>query len=139
MKFILFFGLGLGLISCNKESKKEEVVKDDFQMYEISEMAALMERMYVENQNLKKRIETKDTLGSFPNYFLEIEKATFTKGKERDAFFNEHAQLFLNSQKEIYSSKETKNSFNAMVDQCIACHEVKCGGPIVRIKKLYIK
>ena len=131
---VLFF-------SCNSNKTEESCEKpnEEFQMYEVSEMAALMEQMYVENTRLKERIEKKDTLGQFPTYFLNIEKAKFTKGKERDTFFNEQAQLFLKAQSEIYTAKDTKVAYNAMVDQCIACQEVKCGGPIMRIKKLYIK
>lgn len=137
----IFLVLVVVLLSCNSNKKDEscEKPKEAFQMYEVSEMAALMEQMYVENTRLKERIEKKDTLGQFPTYFLKIENAKFTKGKERDAFFNEQAQLFLNAQSEIYTAKDTKATYNVMVDQCIACHEVKCGGPIMRIKKLYIK
>ena len=144
-KFVKITFLTFLMISCTsnkKEDKKQESCakpKDEFQMYEVSEMAALMEQMYVENTRLKDRILKKDTLGQFPSYFLKIEKATFTKGKERDSFFDEHAKLFLDVQKAIYEANDTKVAFNSMVDQCIACHEVKCGGPIMRIKKLYIK
>lgn len=146
MKRILtILSFSIVFLSCNSnksEKEKEapcEKPKEEFQMYEISEMAGLMEQMYVENKRLRDRIINNDTLGTFPNYFLKIEKATFTKGKERDAFFNEQAQLFLKAQSEIYTAKDSKVAYNTMVDQCIACHEVKCGGPIMRIKKLYIK
>lgn len=144
-KLVTVLAFSILFLSCNSntsEKEKEascEKPKEEFQMYEISEMAGLMEQMYVENKRLRDRIIVKDTLGTFPEYFLKIEKATFTKGKERDAFFNEHAQLFLKAQSEIYTAKDLKVAYNAMVDQCIACHEVKCGGPIMRIKKLYIK
>lgn len=132
-------------LSCNSNSVGNttdascEKPKDEFKMYEVSEMAALMEQMYVENKRLKDRIISKDTLGKFPIYFLTIEKASFTKGKDRDAFFKEHSEKFIAKQMEIYTTKDTIKAFNAMVDQCITCHEVKCGGPIARIKKLYIK
>jgi len=131
---ILFF-------SCNSNKTEESCKKpkEAFQMYEVSEMAALMEQIYVENKRLKELIIQKDTLGQFPTYFLNIEKAKFTKGKERDVFFNEQAANFITLQKDIYVAKDAKTAFNTMVDACITCHEVKCGGPIMRIKKLYIK
>ena len=62
-----------------------------------------------------------------------------TKGKERDDFYITKADYFLKRQTEIYSSKNKEKSYNTMVDACISCHEVKCGGPIDRIKTLYIK
>lgn len=153
-KVIYFLVVSAVFFSCEKRSKNEpfEVFgieikseellsedKDDFNMYEMSEMAVLMEQMYVDNERLKARILNKDTLGKFPMHFLAIEKAKFTKGKKRDAFFTEQADKFIAKQMEIYTTKDTIKTFNAMIDQCIACHEVKCGGPIARIKKLYIK
>lgn len=144
MKIIFLLLLAL-FLSCNSNKANEtkdascEKPKEAFQMYEVSEMAALMEQMYVENTRLKERIEKKDTIGQFPTYFLKIETATFTKGKQRDVFFNEHSVKFITTQKAIYVAKDAKTAFNTMVDACIACHEVKCGGPIMRIKKLYIK
>lgn len=153
-KVIYFLVVSAVFFSCEKRSKNEpfEVFgieikseellsedKDDFNMYEMSEMAFLMEQMYVDNERLKARILNKDTLGKFPMHFLAIEQAKFTKGKKRDAFFTEQADKFIAKQMEIYTTKDTIKTFNAMVDQCIACHEVKCGGPIARIKKLYIK
>ena len=153
-KIIYFLGISVVFFSCEKHSKNETVEvfgieiqskdslsddKGDFKMYEMSEMAVLMEQMYVDNERLKARILKKDTLGKFPMHFLAIEQAKFTKGKKGDAFFTEQADKFIAKQMEIYTSKDTIKAFNAMVDQCIACHEVKCGGPIARIKKLYIK
>jgi cytochrome c553 len=131
-------------LSCNQnksEEKKEncEKPKEEFQMYKASEMATLMEQMYVHNAQLREKIIKKDSLGNLPDYFSKISKATMTKGKERDAFFDEKASVFIKAQSEIYTSKNTKESFNTMVNACISCHEVKCGGPIERIKTLYIK
>lgn len=143
MKYLVVV-VSLLFLSCNQnksEDKKEncEKPKEEFQMYEASEMATLMEQMYVHNKQLREKIIKKDSLGSLPEYFSKIAKASMTKGKERDDFFKEKAKVFMKAQSEIYTSKNTKESFNAMVNACIICHEVKCGGPIERIKTLYIK
>ncbi len=143
MKYFVLI-LSVLFISCNKNKTEEEnstseKPKADFEMYEASEMAALMEQMYVHNKQLREKIIKKDSLGELPKYFLKISEATMTKGKDRDDFFNNKAGFFLKTQSEIYDSKNTKKSFNTMVDACISCHEVKCGGPIARIKTLYIK
>ena len=109
-------------------------------MYEMSEMATLMEQMYVDNQRLKERIIKGDTIGEFPNHFLKIHQAVMTDKQENDDFFKEHAKAFIKAQELIYQDpKNAKKHFNESVDACVQCHEVKCGGPIVRIKKLYIK
>ena len=152
MNRILLFILIIVLASCNKKVEKTETMndsvekptekKDDkkFEMYEMSEMSLLMEQMYVDNERLKERIKKGDTIGKFPNHFLKIHKAVMTDDKENDAFFKEQADNFIKAQQMIYEDpKNAKEHFNKGVDACLKCHQVKCGGPIPRIKKLYIE
>lgn len=114
--------------------------KDGFQMYQMSEMAALMEQMYAENKNLKAKIINKKPLGKFPEYYNRIHTAKFTDDSDNDDVFKTNAQLYLDAQKKTYSNVgDAKQNFNKGIDACISCHETKCGGPIPRIKKLYIK
>jgi cytochrome c553 len=133
-------------ISCNNKPEQESCAKPEkkrkkkFEMYEMSEMSALMEQMYVDNQRLKERIKKGDTIGKFPNHFMKIHKAVMTDDKENDAFFKEQAAKFITAQQLIYDDpKNAKQHFNDGVSACLSCHEVKCGGPIPRIKKLYIE
>ncbi|RAK25087.1 hypothetical protein B0I03_101247 [Flavobacterium aquaticum] len=149
LSFLFVF---FGLLSCQKEKQVETNEKnvvekatdstatDEFEMYEMSEMAALMEQMYVDNQRLKDRIIKGDTIGKFPQHFIKIHKAVMTDEHDKDAFFDEQAQKFIQAQELIYKDpKNAKKHFNNGVDACIQCHQVKCSGPIPRIKKLYIK
>ena len=146
MKAILFILVLVVAISCKKDDEKvvrdapnETITDGKFTMYEMSEMATLMEQMYIDNERLKERLEKGDIIGKFPNHFLKIHTAAMTDDKENDAFFKEQAALFINAQKMIYEDpKNAKTHFNNGVDACLKCHEVKCGGPIPRIKKLYI-
>jgi len=119
---------------CTKPQKKE------FKMYEMSQMAALMEQMYVDNQRLKERITTGDTIGAFPKHILNIHTSALTDEDDNDAFFKEQAAEFIKAQQLIYSDPaNAKQHFNDAVSSCVQCHEGKCEGPIPRIKKLYIK
>lgn len=141
-----------GLLSCQKEKQVEaneentvekttdSTTTEEFEMYEMSEMAALMEQMYVDNQRLKERIMKGDTIGKFPQHFIRIHKAVMTDETDKDAFFDEQAAKFIKAQELIYQDpKNAKEHFNNGIDACIKCHEVKCGGPIPKIKKLYIE
>ena len=141
-----------GLLSCQKEKQVEaneentvekttdSTTTEEFDMYEMSEMAALMEQMYVDNQRLKERIMKGDTIGKFPQHFIRIHKAVMTDETDKDAFFDEQAAKFIKAQELIYEDpKNAKEHFNNGIDACIQCHEVKCGGPIPKIKKLYIE
>ncbi|RZJ67571.1 MAG: hypothetical protein EOO50_04610 [Flavobacterium sp.] len=153
MKNLFFaFACAMLLTACNKEKTIDGNASVDstavdssasgkkFEMYEMSEMAMLMEQMYVDNNRLKERIKSGDTIGKFPNHFLKIHSAVMTDPEENDAFFKEQAQNYIKAQELIYSDpKNAQKHFNDGVDACILCHEVKCAGPIARIKKLYIK
>jgi cytochrome c553 len=149
MKKYLVIALTASLIfACNKKAEVVKAapekcaapVKKEFKMYEMSEMAALMEQMYVDNLRLKERIASGDTIGNFPQHFLKIHASAMTDETENDAFFKEQAAKFLKAQELIYKdSLNAKKHFNDAVSSCVACHEQKCEGPIPRIKKLYIK
>lgn len=118
--------------SCSKEKK--------FDMYKMSEMASLMEQMYAYNLLLKTRIINGDTIGKFPEFFNKIYSAKFTTPSDNDTFFQDNAKKFIAAQKLIYSDpKNAKQHFNDGANACITCHQGKCGGPIPRIKKLFIK
>lgn len=143
MKYTILFFLLLLLGCTQKETKPQEVCANSqaktLKMYKMSEMAALMEQMYAENKQLKERIMRGEKIGSFPNHFLKIHQAVMTDSSENDAFFKEQAKLFITAQEQIYQDpKNAEAHFNAGVDACIQCHQVKCAGPIARIKKLYI-
>jgi hypothetical protein len=146
MKKIIVLVLVFGLLSCQKKEEKvaekkcTSVKEKKLEMYEMSEMATLMEQMYVDNKRLKERILKGDTIGTFPKHFLKIFTAKFTDETENDLFFKQKAKEFIAAQQLIYSDqKNATEHFNAGVNACLKCHESKCGGPIPRIKKLYIK
>jgi hypothetical protein len=145
-KFLLILFVSIFVSSCQKKEEKKSLApkkpttEKKFAMYEMSEMSALMEQMYVDNQRLKERIKKGDTIGKFPNHFMKIHKAVMTDENENDAFFKEQAAKFIKAQEMIYQDpKNAKEHFNKGVDACINCHQQKCGGPIPRIKKLYIE
>ena len=141
MKFYLLIFVCF-LFSCNKKEEKCDKPSGSkkFEMYEMSEMALLMEQMYVDNEVLKQKIIKGENIGKFPNHFLKIHQAVMTDEQENDTFFKQQASIFIKAQALIYEDPtNAKNHFNNSIDVCIKCHEVKCGGPIQRIKKLYIK
>lgn len=148
MKRIVFYFLGcVLLVGCKDKTQPETVVQDStpstssFKMYEMSEMASLMEQMYVDNQRIKEKIENNELdFGEFPEYYLKIHSAQMTDPDDYDDFFQTEALRFIIAQEKVYTdTTEVVTNFNNMVKACIECHHKKCTGPIERIKKLYIK
>lgn len=133
---VLLFSFGCNQKEETLSNPEKENNSNDF---EFSEMSTLMEKIYTENTNLKKRISKGDSLGQFPKYFLKIYEAKLTDTTNRDTFFTLQAKTFIEAQRLIYENPSAaKEQFNNTINMCIQCHQVKCLGPIPRIKKLYI-
>jgi len=143
--FLLFSSSAI-LLSCQKKAAKNEEVcapekkGKELEMYQMSEMATLMEQMYVDNLRVKENIKKGESIGNFPEHYQKIFTAKFTDESDNDLFFSEKAKEYIAAQQLLYNDPSNlRKNFNAAVDACIACHTEKCGGPIPRIKKLYIR
>lgn len=120
------------------EAPKE---KKELVMVETSEMSQLMNEMYAYNESIKQQIINGKFDNSFPERFTNIHSAVLTSPSDRDASFESFSKLFLEAQKAVFESpsEDLTTNYNAAINACISCHQVKCVGPIPRIKKLLIK
>ncbi len=145
MKFkIAFVLLGVFLISCKKEVKKEENFikkKEALVMYEPSEMTVLMREMAAFQEASKKQIENGELPLDFPEKYTKIHAAKLSDQFEHDDSFKSFTDLYYQNIKTLGSStkENAKLNFNKTIASCVACHETTCHGPIPRIKKLLIK
>lgn len=139
-KLVILIGLFLLLASC-KEGKKEVTIEQGAVMYESSEMAIMMRRLYEFNKATKALIINKDSLLPYPEEFLTIHTAVLTDSTERGGNFDSIAQQFLMYQKATYVSNRdsTAYNFNQSIHACVSCHQTRCEGPIPKIKKLLIQ
>ncbi|WP_413512535.1 hypothetical protein [Myroides odoratus] len=143
---LCFLSFCLSCKQANKEAPKEqtneiEQEKTEFKMYEMSEMAALMEQMFVDNQRIREKImEELAIANSMPSLHQRLYTATMTDPSDKDLFFETQARNFIRIEEEFYAdpNHNTKEKFNAIVEACLSCHQKKCGGPIPRIKRLLI-
>lgn len=143
-----------GCISCQQVKKEASTIdqsdqtpksaqqdRTTFELYELSEMAVLMEQMYVDNQRIRDRImEGIPLTDSMPSLHQRLFTAVMTDPTDRDLFFETQARAFIQVEEAFYEdpNQQTKAKFNAIVEACLSCHQKKCGGPIPRIKKLVI-
>lgn len=138
--------IGLIILICSigfscDTSKKEEIVKNaELVMYKPSEMALLMNEMYIFNEKTKEKIIKNEDLGEIPANFLNIHSAILTDPTDRTVGFDGFSQAFLLNQQAVFSANtiDKKEQFNVMVNSCVACHKTTCIGPIPKIKKLLI-
>ena len=99
-----------------------------------------MEEMYAEHQVLKEQILNGETPDSLSYDLLKLHTATMTDNSDYDERFKNMAKVFAEYEEKIVSDPaNAKANYNQAVQLCISCHQLKCTGPIPRIKKLLIK
>ena len=135
----------LGCNSSNSEqsiinSDKKENPKEELVMAKVSEMSLLMNEMYAYNEAIKQQIIVDKFKANYPERFDKIHTAVLTDPTDRDNNFERFSMQYIESQKAVYNGSEDnlKSRYNNAINMCITCHNVKCVGPIPRIKKLLI-
>lgn len=106
-----------------------------------SELALLMREMFDDGMRMKQQIESGDKLEVLAK-FEKIHTAQATEPEKASSKkFKMYADAYLNmiEQLKVSSPKDTEALFQGLVESCMNCHRAMCPGPIVRIKKLYLK
>jgi hypothetical protein len=140
MRSILCVVLALSLFGC-AENKKEPKPQENI-MVKQSEMAALMLTMYGVNETNKQKVLKGELPDGFPENFYNIHDAVLTSPSDRDVAFKAYSDFYLQNVKTFYNTTNVDSlvmNHNKVISSCITCHEVKCVGPVPKIKKLYIK
>lgn len=130
-------------VSCNQDSGKELSSSEFAEVYQLSEMASLMEDMYSELEKIRPQIIENKEIGTYPRMLGKIHTAEMTNTFERNFEFERFSKLLLENQKALYDSPADSSRvelYNTVVRSCVLCHqsEVGCPGPIPRINGLII-
>jgi cytochrome c556 len=137
---MLFFSLTF-FTNCH-EGKKESDEKNRYPN-DTSELSQLMRDMWNDSDLMKKAVLEGKLPDDFRQKFTAIHKAVPTDENTKKENFDAMAQSFIKSMDNIYAQQADKESltraFNLMVNQCVACHQTHCPGPIVKIQKLTIQ
>ena len=140
LSYLLIVFLVLIVFGC-KNNQEEQKEKKVLVMAKTSEMALLMNEMYAYNESIKQQIIEGNLSNSYPQRFDNIHSAVLTNPSVRDFDFESFSKQYLEAQNQVFESpqEELTLSYNNAINACISCHNVKCVGPIPRIKKLLIK
>ncbi len=107
-----------------------------------SELALMMREMAAHADSAKAAIGRSDELPAFPKGFKRLMKATPTAGMHIDPItFPTFGTDYLNKLDRLYDAKpeDRTQAYNALVQSCANCHGTHCPGPLMRIKKMYVK
>lgn len=127
-------------VGSSSETSETEANKE-LEMYEASELASLMRKMYEDNLDIRKQIINGELPGGFPEEFKTIHTATPSDPKEIDETFDKLAEQYINNMQAIadaQNKEEATAAYNSMVGTCASCHQIYCQGPLAKIKKMRI-
>ena len=134
--------------ACNspkEEKAKKEIIETEQKAQKYpnkdSELALLMREMWDDSDLMKQSILEGEMPQDFREKFVKIHSAIPTDPDVKTADFKVMGDALVESMTKIQNSekKDLITNFNLMVINCVACHQVHCPGPIVKIKKLEIK
>lgn len=133
-------------IACNSEKVVEPTEASDSEkkeliMYEDSELALLMRKMYKDNLEIRSQIIDGKIPESFPQDFYTIHTAVPTDPKSSNGTFKSLAKLYLENMAEITEAQDEKTAkvaYNTMISTCASCHQIYCQGPLPKIRKMII-
>lgn len=125
------------LSNCHQNTNNKKL---GFTMAIDSELTILMRDMFTYYKGIKGDIQ-KDSLSEKVKIFQSIHQAVATSPeKSSSELYQSMASIYVKSAERLNQiGTDKKNTFNQMVDNCMSCHQQMCPGPMVRIKKLYIK
>ena len=131
--FLTLFVIGIG---CAEQPKEKGILYPNND----SELTLLMREMYNYYDSLKIDIQN----GDVPNeirQFAEIHTSVATEpSKSESPLFKAMADVYLESERKLRATGgDKRKAFNFMIDNCMNCHQQMCPGPMVKIKKLYVK
>lgn len=130
--FLLF---SVVLLSCKKQGS------GGADLYEASELALLMRSMAAEQDSFKSNLLRGADSLIFPSSYVDLLEAKASEGMHIGEEYKAFANNFIAQMDslKLSESSDLVSNHNLVVSNCVACHEMHCGGPIDRIEKLYIR
>ncbi len=124
--------------SCEEQQQAEPEKTSKLKMAEDSELALLMRQLTEETEAIREAVMAGETHPLWERV-QELHTAIPTDPASSGPVFEGFSEAFIHAVREMESadSPGTKH-FNAVVDQCMACHSTFCPGPKRRIAKFYI-
>ncbi|MDP2187619.1 MAG: hypothetical protein Q8J69_02950 [Sphingobacteriaceae bacterium] len=125
------------LVACGEtEQKAGETSKAaTSEVADAKPMALMMRAIYEQSNAMRGKVEAGEALDSSFYRFLEFHQLEPTDSTVLVEVFYQHNEDFKKAFEDLLKASN-KESYNAMLTQCVSCHEDFCPGPIKRINKL---
>lgn len=131
MKYIVFAIIVLSIFACSQNSSSEKA-----DMYEASELSAMMREMVVWSKSAKATLAAGDTIQEVPQSFYDLAKQTATRGEHDEAAFQAMSPAYTDALKGIERRDSQQYFYDASIQACKSCHGIYCSGPLDVIQQL---
>lgn len=136
-QFLLALTAVLLLVACSQTEPKETAASKPTksQIEDAKPMALMMRAIYEQSSAMRGKVEAGEALDSSFYRFMEFHELEPTDSTVLVEVFYEHNEDFKKAFEDLLKASN-KDTYNAMLTQCVSCHEDFCPGPIKRINKL---
>jgi cytochrome c553 len=136
-QFLLALTAVLLLVACSQTEPKETAASKPAksQIEDAKPMALMMRAIYEQSSVMRGKVEAGEALDSSFYRFMEFHELEPTDSTVLVEVFYEHNEDFKKAFEDLLKASN-KDTYNAMLTQCVSCHEDFCPGPIKRINKL---
>ncbi len=131
MKYFVFAFIALSIFACSQNSSSEKA-----DMYEASELSAMMREMVVWSKSAKATLTAGDTIQEVPQSFYDLAKQTATRGEHDEAAFQAMSLAYTDALRGIERRDSQQYFYDASIQACKSCHGVYCSGPLDVIQQL---
>ena len=106
-----------------------------------SELALLMREMYDHGMKMKKALKNGEAAVAERDFAEILTAAATEPDKAASSEFKAFGQSYIEILRQLESAtpEDSRQLYDAMVDNCMACHTTFCPGPKMRIKHLIIR
>lgn len=126
------------LASCGESTEPKETKASKPAKSEVADakpMALMMRAIYEQSSAMRGKVAAGEALDSSFYRFMEFHELEPTDSTVLIEVFYEHNEDFKKAFEDLLKASN-KESYNAMLTQCVSCHQDFCPGPIKRINKL---
>jgi hypothetical protein len=133
MKYFILALIAITAFACSNSNQKDS---DKADMYEASELSALMREMVEFSKVAKQALADSQSIDSVPAHFYNLGSVTATRGEHEEDAFQSMVPAYLNALKGIERKDSQQYYYDASIAACKNCHGVYCGGPMAIIEQL---
>lgn len=131
LKYCIILVLSIVTVACGQTNTNQKA-----DMYEASDLSAMMREMVIFSKEAKATLAAGDTIHEVPKHFYDLATQTATRDEHLEGAFLAMVPAYIQALKGIERRDSQQYYYDASILACKSCHGVYCGGPLDVINQL---